>query len=108
VTEKMPQNTHLAAITAEMERLPEPSHAAQDPQVLHQKASALAASLPWLPSVPSSRTFVERGRALARALKPMLRCWKRLCRNCRFPTISGGFTKIVRFSIRNSRIRLRR
>jgi len=67
----MPQNTHLAAITAEMERLPEPSHAAQDPQVLHQKASALAASLPWLPSVPSSRTFVERGRALARALKPM-------------------------------------
>jgi len=29
VTEKMPQNTHLAAITAEMERLPEPSHAAR-------------------------------------------------------------------------------
>src|SRR5258705_13576288 len=69
--ENMPQNTHLAAITAENERLPEPDHAAQDPQVLHQKAFELAASFTWLPSVPWSRTFVQRGRALARDLKPM-------------------------------------
>jgi len=62
----MPQNTHLAAITAEMERLPEPSHAAQDPQVVHQKASALAASLPWLPSVPR-RARLLSGAGLWRA-----------------------------------------
>jgi hypothetical protein len=68
----MPQNTHLAAVTAELQRLPEPEHAAQDPQVLHQKAAELAASLPWLPAIPSSHTFAERNRALARDLKPMI------------------------------------
>jgi hypothetical protein len=68
----MPQNTHLAAVTAELERLPEPEHAAQDPEVLHRKASELAASFTWLPAVPSSRTFAERSGALARELKPLL------------------------------------
>jgi cyclic beta-1,2-glucan synthetase len=67
----MPQNTHLAAITAEMERLPEPDRAAQDPRVLHQKASEIAGSFTWLPNSPSSHTFAERSRVLAHDLKPM-------------------------------------
>ena len=40
-------------------------------KVLHEKASALAASFTWLPNIPSSHTFTERSRVLAHALKPM-------------------------------------
>ena len=67
----MPQNTHLATITAEMDRLPEPEHTAQDPLVLRDKALELARSFVWLPNSPSSHTFLERTKTLAHDLKPM-------------------------------------
>ena len=56
----MPQNAHLEAINVETERLPEPVHAAQDPQLIHERAAELARTLTWLPNSPSSHTFVER------------------------------------------------
>jgi cyclic beta-1,2-glucan synthetase len=67
----MPQNTHLETISAEAERLPEPVHAAQDPQIIHQGAVELARTLTWLPNSPSSHTFAERSRVLAHDLKPI-------------------------------------
>ena len=73
----MPLNTHLAAITAEMERLPEPDHAAQDPLLLRQKASELAHSLTWLPNFPSSDTFTQLCKSLARDLKPLFAALER-------------------------------
>lgn len=68
----MPQNTHLASITADMERLPEPTLAPQDSRILDENALDLACSFTWLPNSPSSHTFLERTQALARDLKPML------------------------------------
>ena len=46
----MPQNTHLEAVNADTERLPEPVHAAQNPQVIHEGAEKLARALTWLPN----------------------------------------------------------
>src|SRR5450631_3056406 len=68
----MPQNTHLAAITAEMDRLPEPDHAAQDPLLLRQKATELASSFAWLPNSPSSNTLTQMSSRLEHDLKPLL------------------------------------
>jgi len=76
-----------------LERLPEPSHAAQDPQVVHQKASALAASLPCY-SVPSSRTFVS-GAGSGRALKPIFEVLGSALPKLPISDDFGGFTKIV-------------
>ena len=73
----MPQNTHLEALGAEAERLPEPAHGARDPQVIHQRAAELARTLTWLPNSPSSHTFAERSRALAHDLKPILAALER-------------------------------
>jgi len=67
----MPQNTHLETINAETERLPEPVHAAQNPQIIHEGAVELARALTWLPNTPSSHTFAERSRVLAHDLKPI-------------------------------------
>ncbi len=67
----MPQNTHLEIISAETERLPEPVHAAQDPQLLHQGAERLARALTWLPNSPSSPTLAERSRILVQDFKPI-------------------------------------
>ena len=66
----MPTNTHLETISAEAE-LPERAHAAQDAQVIRQRAEELARALAWLPNTPSSRTFTERCRALVHDLKPI-------------------------------------
>ena len=66
----MPQNTHLRTISAETE-LPEPVHAAKNPQIIHQGAVDLARALAWLPNSPSSHTFAERSRVLARDSKPL-------------------------------------
>src|ERR1039457_3465467 len=68
----MPQNTHLETISAETERLPEPVHASQNPQILQEGAAELARTLTWLPNSPSSHTFVARCRAAAHDLKPIL------------------------------------
>jgi len=67
----MPQNTHLRTISAETERLPEPVHAAHDPQVIRERAAELARTLRWLPNTPSSHTFAERSRVLAHDFKPI-------------------------------------
>ena len=67
----MPQNTHLESISAEAERLPEPVHAARNPQVIHEGAAELARTLTWLPNSPSSHTFAERSRVLAHDFKPI-------------------------------------
>src|SRR5450755_3335415 len=67
----MPQNAHLEAISAEMERLPEPVHASQNPQIIQEGAAELARTLTWLPNSPSSHTFAERSRVLAHELKPI-------------------------------------
>jgi cyclic beta-1,2-glucan synthetase len=67
----MPQNTHLEAVNADTERLPEPVHAAQNPQVIHEGAEKLARALTWLPNCSSSQTFAERGHALTHDLKPV-------------------------------------
>src|ERR1039458_7182973 len=67
----MPKNTHLEAVSADAERLPEPAQRARDPQVVHDKAAALASSLTWLPNAPSSHTFAERSRVLAHDFKPI-------------------------------------
>ena len=67
----MPQNAHLEAISAEMERLPEPVHAVQNPQIIHEGAAKLARALTWLPNTPSSHTFAERSRVLAHDFKPI-------------------------------------
>ena len=67
----MPTNTHLETIDAEAELLPERVRAAQDPQVIRQRAEELARALAWLPNTPSSRTFAERCRVLAHDLKPI-------------------------------------
>ena len=67
----MPQNAHLETISAEAERLPEPVHAAQNPQIIHEGAVKLARTLTWLPNSPSSHTFAERSRILAHDLKPI-------------------------------------
>ena len=67
----MPQNTHLETISAETERLPEPVHAAQNPQIIQEGAVELARTLTWLPNSPSSHTFAERSRVLAHDLKPI-------------------------------------
>jgi hypothetical protein len=67
----MPQNTHLETISAEAERLPEPVHAARNPQVIHEGAAELAHTLTWLPNSPSSHTFAERSRVLAHDFKPI-------------------------------------
>jgi cyclic beta-1,2-glucan synthetase len=73
----MPQNTHLEAISAEAERLPEPAHGVCDPQVIHEGAAELARTLTWLPNSPSSHTFAERSHALARDLKPIFAALER-------------------------------
>jgi len=65
----MPQNTHLQAVSADTERLPEPNHGARDPQVLAERAAELARTLTWLPNLPSSHTFAERSRVLAHDCK---------------------------------------
>jgi len=67
----MPQNTHLETISAETERLPDPVHAIHDPRVITEKAVELAQTLKWLPNSPSSHTFAERSRVLARDFKPI-------------------------------------
>lgn len=67
----MPTNTHLETINAEAELLPERVHAAQDPQVIRERAEGLARALAWLPNTTSSQTFAERCRALAHDLKPI-------------------------------------
>jgi hypothetical protein len=67
----MPQNTHLEAVNADTERLPEPVYAAHNPQVIHEGAKKLAHALTWLPNCPSSQTFAERGDALKHDLKPI-------------------------------------
>jgi hypothetical protein len=67
----MPQNTHLEAVNADTERLPEPVHAAHNPQVIHEGAEKLARALTWLPNCSSSQTFAERGHALTHDLKPI-------------------------------------
>src|SRR6202162_3424271 len=67
----MPQNTHLESISAEAERLPEPVHAARNPQIIHEGAAELARTLTWLPNSPSSHTFAERSRVLAHDFKPI-------------------------------------
>jgi hypothetical protein len=67
----MPQNTHLETISAETERLPEPVHAAQNPQIIQEGTAELARTLTWLPNSPSSHTFAERSRVLAHDLKPI-------------------------------------
>ena len=100
----MPKNTHLEAVSADAERLPEPAQRARDPQVIHDKAAALARSLTWLPNAPSSRTFAERSHVLAHDLL----AWNDPRRNRRPPTISTGFTTIAAFCIRNSRMRWER
>jgi len=73
----MPQNTHLEALSAENERLPEPVHAARSPQAIHEGAEKLAHALVWLPNSPSSRTFAERSSRLAHDLKPIFTALER-------------------------------
>jgi hypothetical protein len=73
----MPQNTHLEALSAESERLPEPVHAAQNPQAIHEAAQKLAGALTWLPNSPSSYTFAERSGRLAHDLKPVFTALER-------------------------------
>src|SRR5712692_5873179 len=69
----MPQNTHLEIITADAERLPQPSRAiVADVNALRSHAAELAHSLVWLPNARSSRFLVERCKALHVALKPVL------------------------------------
>ena len=67
----MPQNAHLEGITAEIERQPECTHAAQNRQLIPEAAAELAHTLAWLPNSPSSHTFAERSRILAHDLKPI-------------------------------------
>ena len=73
----MPQNTHLEALNAESERLPEPDRAAQNPQAIHEGAEKLARALIWLPNCPSSHTFAERSRALVHDFKPIIEALER-------------------------------
>jgi cyclic beta-1,2-glucan synthetase len=67
----MHQDTHSRTIIAETEYLPEPIHAAKNPQTIHDGAAELARTLTWVPDTPSSHTFAERGRALIHDFKPM-------------------------------------
>src|SRR5579863_4602069 len=73
----MPKNTHLEAVSADAESLPEPTQRTLNPQVIHDKAAELARSLTWLPNTPSSHTFAERGRILAHDFKPMFEALER-------------------------------
>jgi cyclic beta-1,2-glucan synthetase len=64
-------NTSMAR--DEGKRLPEgPLDIASDEQALRSKAAQLAHKIGWQPSVKSSPYFVERVRALNKALKPVL------------------------------------
>lgn len=73
----MPKNTHLEAIGADAERLPEPAQRARDPQVIREKAEELARGLTWLPNSPSSHTFAERIHILAQDFKPIFAALER-------------------------------
>jgi len=70
----MPQNVHLEMINAEVEhRFGSSGEVAFNEDALRSNAAELARGLAWLPSESSSRVFVERCRAVSRALKPVLR-----------------------------------
>jgi len=66
-------NLHAGVASDEVKRLPEgPLDMASDEQALRSNAAQLAHKLGWQPSVKSSRYFVERVRALAKGLEPVL------------------------------------
>lgn len=68
----MPQNTHLEIIRAETEQVRDLQESSTDSERLRANAKATALSLVWLPNHPSSDTFPERCKNLARALEPVL------------------------------------
>jgi len=65
----MPQNTHLELITEEAEPGPEPF----DLHALREHAAQLARDARWIPGTFASDHFAHRVRALARALRPVLK-----------------------------------
>ena len=74
----MPPDTHIEMLSAEAERLPEPSkEAAPDLEALSAAAADLGRRLVWLPGTHSPRLFL---RALPRpspGLRPVLRSFQR-------------------------------
>jgi len=65
----MPQNTHLELVNEEAERLHEASAGGpEEAAALHSKASELARSLAWVPSLRSSSAIFERFRSLRDAI----------------------------------------
>src|SRR5579863_3160189 len=93
----MPQNTHLKTLSAETERLPEPVHAAHDPQVIRERAAELARTLRWLPNFPSSHTFAERSRVLAHDFKPIFAALE-------MPSLEGPTSDDFRWLYDNGRL----
>jgi cyclic beta-1,2-glucan synthetase len=93
----MPQNSHLEALSAENERLPEPVHAARSPQAIHEAAEKLAHALVWLPNSPCSHTFAERSSRLAHDLKPILTALDR-------PAPKSPISEDFRWLYENSRL----
>ena len=70
----MPENTHIEFASAEAEPNPHsPQETVSEAEDLRSKAAELARSLVWLPNKRSSRTLLERSRALSAALAPLLR-----------------------------------
>ena len=68
----MPQSTHLEIVDSETLYVPEPDCDASDLELLSEKARQLPHSLTNLPDVPSSRTLVERCKALTPEFKLLL------------------------------------
>ena len=68
----MPQSTHLEIVDSETLYVPEPACDASDLELLSEKARQLPHSFTNLPDVPSSRTLVERCKALTPEFKLLL------------------------------------
>ena len=69
----MPPDTHIAMLSADAERLPEPpKETGPSLEALTAAAEDLGRRLVWLPETRSARHFSERHRALRRALNPVL------------------------------------
>ncbi len=69
----MPPDTHIEMLSAEAEREPEPpKESLADLEALGTAAAELSRRLVWLPGPHSSSFFLDRHRALQRALKPVL------------------------------------
>ena len=73
----MPPDTHIEMLSAEAERLPEPSkEAGPNLEALGAAAADLGRRMVWLPGTHSSRFFTERYRALRSAIRPVLRTFQ--------------------------------